>query len=213
LEEKDKRGKTSAVIFDCDGVMFDSRLANIHFYNHILHHFGLPPMTDEKISFVHMHTADESIREILAGTPFVEEAQAYRWRIDYTPFIRDMIMEPGLKDLLDFLKPRVKLAVATNRSNTIGTVLSLNGLEPYFDIVVSSLDVKNPKPHPESLLKILRFFAIQPGQALYIGDSIVDSETAKGAAVPFIAYKNRALPAAYHVERLMDVPALLSPSV
>jgi len=29
----------SAVIFDCDGVMFDSRQANINFYNHILSHF------------------------------------------------------------------------------------------------------------------------------------------------------------------------------
>jgi phosphoglycolate phosphatase-like HAD superfamily hydrolase len=197
--------KTSAVIFDCDGVMFDSRQANIHFYNHILQHFGLPPMIDEKVSFVHMHTADESIREIFAGTPFVDQAQAYRWKIDYTPFIRDMIMEPGLKELLDLLKPRFGLAVATNRSNTIGRVLSWNALESYFDIVVSSLDVKNPKPHPESLLKILDFFAIGPDEAFYVGDSLVDYETAGAAAVPFIAYKNRTLHAAHHVDHLMEV--------
>jgi phosphoglycolate phosphatase len=196
---------TRAVIFDCDGVMFDSRRANIHFYNHILQRFGLPPMSDEKISFVHMHTADESIREIFAGTPFVDQAQAYRWKIDYTPFIRDMRMEPGLKELLDLLKPRVGLAVATNRSDTIGRVLSWNGLESYFDIVVSSLDVKNPKPHPESLLKILHFFGIGPREAFYVGDSSVDSETAAAAAVPFIAYKNRSLEAGHHVDHLMEV--------
>ena len=199
----------SAVIFDCDGVMFDSRQANIHFYNHLLTYFGLPTMTEEKIDYVHMHTADESVRYIFEGTPFTEQAQAYRWEMDYTPFIKDMIIEPGLKEVLESLKPRFGLAVATNRSNTINKVLEWNGLDKYFDIVVSSLDVKYPKPHPESLWKILRFFSIDPHQALYLGDSSVDRETAEAAAVPFVAYKNRALEADFHAERMEDVLTLL----
>ena len=39
--------RISAVIFDCDGVMLDSRQANINFYNHLLDHFSLPPMREE----------------------------------------------------------------------------------------------------------------------------------------------------------------------
>lgn len=185
--------------------MFDSRQANIHFYNHLLSRFGLPPMDEDKIDYVHMHTADGSIRYIFEGTPYIEEALAYRWEMDYTPFIRDMIMEPGLKEVLQTLKPAFGLAVATNRSNTIDKVLESNGLDPYFDIVVSSLDVKNPKPHPESLFKILRFFSIHPQQALYVGDSAVDWETARAASVPFAAYRNRALEADFHVDRMPDI--------
>jgi phosphoglycolate phosphatase len=200
----------SAVIFDCDGVMFDSRRANIHFYNHLLTHFGLAPMTEDKIDYVHMHTADESVRHIFEGTPFTDRAQAYRWEMDYTPFIEDMIMEPGLKEVLESLKPRFGLAVATNRSNTINKVLEWNSLDKYFDIVVSSLDVKNPKPHPESLWKILHFFSIDPRQALYIGDSSVDRETAEAATVPFVAYKNRALEADFHAERMTDILTLVN---
>ena len=33
------------VIFDCDGVIIDSKEANTTFYNSVLHHFGLPSMT------------------------------------------------------------------------------------------------------------------------------------------------------------------------
>jgi phosphoglycolate phosphatase len=197
--------KNRAVIFDCDGVMFDSRQANINFYNHLLTHFGLPPMTEEQIAFVHMHTADESVRHIFRGTPHVEAAQAYRMSMDYDPFIRDMVMEPGLKELLTFLKPKQGLAVATNRSNTIGRVIEWHGLADYFDIVVSSLDVESPKPHPECLRKILDFFSIAPDRAYYVGDSSVDAETAKAASVPFIAYKNRALVAAFYVESLVEI--------
>jgi len=205
--------KTRAVVFDCDGVMFDSRRANILYYNHMLDHFGLPPMTGAAVDFVHCHTADESIQHIFQGTPLVKKALAYRWEVDYTPFIQDMIMEPGLKELLEWLKHRFGLAVATNRSNTIGEVLKTHGLTEFFDLVVSSLDVEHPKPHPESLLKILDFFQAGPERILYVGDSAVDEETAKRAGVPFIAYRNKALKAYRHVRTMATIKTLLNPAI
>ena len=202
----------SAVIFDCDGVMFDSRQANINFYNHLLSQFHLPPMKGNDVVFVHMHTADESVQHIFQGTPYTDQAQEYRKKVDYSPFIKDMIIEPGLKKLLEYLKPRFGLAIATNRSNTIGKVLESNGLREYFDIVVSSLDVKNPKPHPEPLFKILDFFDISPDESFYVGDSLIDYETARAADVHFISYKNKDLKAAYHVDHLVDIVNFLTKS-
>ena len=161
------------------------------------------------MDFVHSHTADESIRHIFQGTAHTHEALAYRWKVNYTPFIQDMIMEPGLKELLEWLKPRFGLAVATNRSNTIGEVLKTHGLTRYFDLVVSSLDVEQSKPHPESLLKILDFFQAGPERILYVGDSAVDEETARRAGVRLIAYKNRALEAYQYVNTLAEIKDLL----
>jgi len=201
--------RVSAIIFDCEGVMFDSRQANINFYNHLLAHFGLPPMAEHQVAFVHMHTADGSIRHIFQGTLYLKQALEYRMKMDYGPFINDMIMEPGLEDLLRLLKPGFGLAVATNRSNTIRKVLEWNGLDKYFDIVVSSLDVDNPKPHPEPLFKILDFFGIGPLESLYVGDSLVDYETARAAGVPFVAFKNKELNAAYHVDHLRDIADII----
>jgi len=202
--------KISVIIFDCDGVMFDSRQANINFYNHLLQHFGLPLMNADKVAFVHMHTADASIRHIFRDTPYMEMAQKYRMQMDYTPFLKDMILEPELKPLLEDLRPRFGLAVATNRSNTIGEVLELYDLSKYFDIVVSSLDVKRPKPHPESLFKIIEFFEAGPEETLYVGDSLVDYKTARSAGVPFISYKNTELDADYHSDRLMDIALIVN---
>lgn len=199
----------SAVIFDCDGVMFDSRQANIKYYNDLLAHFGLPPMTEEKVEFVHMHTADESVRFIFHGSPHVDQAQQYRMKMDYTPFIGDMKIEPGLKELLKLLRARFGLAVATSRSDTIGNILEWNGLDPYFDMVVSSLDVKNPKPDPESVFMILDFFRIAPDQAAYIGDSVVDWETAKRAGVFFVSYRNEVLETPFKANKMGDIVAIL----
>ena len=204
-----KQKRISAVILDCDGVMFDSRRANTNFYNHLLAHFGLPPMREDDITFVHAATAEESVRHIFRETPYRRQAEEYRKGLDYFPFIKDMIIEPGLKKLLMGLKPEVGLAVATNRSNTIGAVLEQNGLEEYFDIVVSSLDVENPKPHPESIMKILDFFGLDPLQAVYIGDSLIDLKTAEAAGVYFVAYRNGSLEASFKAGTMRELGEVL----
>lgn len=197
------------VIFDCDGVMFDSKHANEVYYNHILARFGKPPMTSRQSRYVHMHTADQSIAHLFSDDPLAEQALAYRHQISYFPFIPLMQPEPYLKAFLEYLRPTYKTAISTNRSDTMNRVLSDHGLQAYFDLVISSLDVKRPKPHPESLLKILNHFSLSPHEAIYVGDSEIDESAAKAAAIPFVAYKNRALLATIHVEHFRDLEILL----
>ncbi len=203
---------TKVIIFDCDGVLFDSRDANIAFYNQILSHVNLPPMTKEEIEFVHVSTADEALRYLITRRDFhiVEEVLTHRPQVDYTPFIRLMRMEPNLRELLHALPQQIKRAISTNRSYTIGDVLRIHGLEGEFALVVSALDVKNPKPHPESALKILSHFACSPAEALFVGDSEVDQVSAQGAQIPFVAYKNRSLQAEYHIDDLLAIKEIIT---
>jgi phosphoglycolate phosphatase-like HAD superfamily hydrolase len=88
-------------------------------------------------------------------------------------------------------------------------VLESNGLTEFFDIVVSSLDVQNPKPHPESIYMILKFFQISPEKVMYVGDSLVDWQTARASGVHFIAYKNDSLGTLWKVKGLLEIEELL----
>ena len=83
------------------------------------------------------------------------------------------------------------------------------GLNPYFELVVTSLDVRYPKPHPESLTKIISFFDITPQEACYIGDSDVDREASQRAGVLFIAYRNENLETEYHLDHFSGLMPLL----
>ena len=69
--------------------------------------------------------------------------------------IRYMEIEPGLKPLLEKLRPEYKTAIATNRSDTMDRVLFEHNLEGYFDLVISARDVDRPNPFPDPLLKIM----------------------------------------------------------
>jgi phosphoglycolate phosphatase len=203
---------TKVIIFDCDGVLFDSKEANIAFYNQILSQFHLPPLTIAEVEYVHISTAEEALRYLLERRDprDAEQILAHRPHVNYTPFIRLMRMEPNLRELLSALPRRIKRAVSTNRSYTIGDVLRIHGLEGEFDLVVSALDVKNPKPDPESALKILRHFAIAPSAALFVGDSTTDQQAAQGARIPFVAYKNPSLQAEYHIDDLLAIKEIIN---
>ncbi|MBU2552374.1 MAG: HAD family hydrolase [Proteobacteria bacterium] len=199
------------VIFDCDGVMFNSRRANEAFYNAIRRHFGLPPMDLGQIDYVHMATAEESVNYIIPDPALRAPAQAYRLTLDYRPFVRLMIMEPELRDVLAFLRPGIKTAVSTNRSNTIRPLLENFGLMDSFDMVVSSQDVTRPKPDPESVFLILDRLDVRPGDALFVGDSTTDADAAHGAGVELVAYRNPDLPAEYHIRALGQIKTIVGP--
>lgn len=190
----------SLVIFDCDGVLFDSRESNRAFYNQLLSGLGKAGLTEEGLNYVHMHTVFEAVDFLFPAEEERLAAHAYRQDLDPEPFIRLMVEEPGVKEFLTFLRPAIKTAISTNRTTTIRQVLSLHGLSECFDLVISALDVSCPKPHPESLNKIIAHFQVRPEEAVYIGDSVVDAEAAQRAGIPLIAYKNHYLEADMHVE-------------
>ena len=202
--------KLNLVIFDCDGVMFDSRNANRRYYNHLLERFGHPLMTEEEVDYVHMHHVNDSVTHIFRHyTEDIEKAEEYRAALDYTPFLQYMMMEPDLIEFLEFLKPDYKTAVSTNRTTTMPAVLEMFDLKQYFAKVVTALDVDQPKPHPEALHQILDFFGLSVENAIYIGDSMVDREHTATIGMRLIAFKNPDLPAEYHVNRFMEITRLL----
>jgi phosphoglycolate phosphatase len=76
-------------------------------------------------------------------------------------------------------------------------------------MVVTALDVKNPKPHPESIEKILQSLNLKKEETIFVGDSEVDQQTAKSSGVRFIAYKNREVASDAYIDDHLDLLHLL----
>jgi phosphoglycolate phosphatase len=198
------------IIYDCDGVLIDSRRSNQAFYNHILNRFGLPPLTPEQLEVVHVSTARAAIDFLFRDSPHLDEAQAYQLEIDNAPFLSLIRPEPHVREILAYLRPAYRIAIATNRGKSLPLVLSRLGLEGWFDLTVSCYEVSRPKPHPECLEKVLEHFRAGPREAVYIGDAALDGEVAGAAGVPFAAYKNPGLAADYHLRDHLDLIAILA---
>ena len=203
-------GAIKAVKFDCDGVILDSRRANAHLYNQFLLHFSKELLTEEQLDYVHCHTLQESLEYLLRDEKLIEEAKGLWDEMDYEPLIDLLALQPGLLACLKQLRSQYRTAIATSRTRTMNQVMDKFGLNTYFELVVTSLDVLHPKPHPESLNKILFRFRLTPQEACYIGDSDVDRETSQSAGVLFIAYNNKELEAAYHLSHFDELIPFLN---
>ena len=201
----------TTVIYDCDGVMFDSFEANFAFYSKIVEHFGLPALeraNEETMRLLHTYSSRDVLAKLFDGDPREEEALRFAAGIDYRELLPFLRMEEGLVETLEVLRNRVQLAVCTNRSTSVEMLLEDFGLTPYFGYVMTAAKVRNPKPHPEPLLKILEHYRIGPREALFVGDSELDRRAAEAAGVPFVAYKAD-LPCMRRIDHHPDILQLL----
>ena len=200
-----------AVIYDCDGVMFDSLESNFIFYSKILEHFKVPPLdrnNEEVMHLLHTSASREVLAHLFAGDERSEAAVSFAGTIDYRELLPYMQMEAGFRETVEALRDTVRLAICTNRSTSMEMVLEHFGLTPYFSCVMTAARVNNPKPHPEPLLKVLEYYAIAPGEALFVGDSELDCRASHAAGVPFIAYKAD-MPCLARIDRHQDILPLL----
>ncbi|MBM9605082.1 HAD family hydrolase [Desulfopila inferna] len=198
------------IVFDCDGVLFDSRRANREYYNHLLKHFRHPPMDESELEYAHMHSASDSVRHIFRNYPenSFEEIEAFRRELGYERFLPHMRMEEDLMDFLHIVKDKFHLAISTNRGNTMEPLLRIFGLQEFFAKVVTSQTAVRSKPAPDGLIEILNHFQCTAAETIFIGDSIIDSEHASSCDVPLIAFKNKDLPAKFHVSSFMEILTL-----
>lgn len=181
------------VIYDCDGVLFDSLDANSRLYNYIATSSGRGPLDREELWYCHTHTVYESINHLFKHDGKLEQkALDLLKTVNLGDFVVYLKMEPNLLETLITLKERkIGRAISTNRTTSMKYIMERFSLSPHFDMVVTALDVKHPKPHPESVEKILETLHFDRKKTVYIGDSGVDRETALSSGVKFVAYKNR----------------------
>ena len=200
------------VIYDCDGVLFDSFEANTKLYNDLCAGVGRTPLRQEEMQYVHAHTVFEAIRFIFGKESDLEKrALESIKQVDLRNYVAYLKMEPHLLPALEKLKEKgIFRVINTNRTTSMKHIMEKFNLWAYFDMVVTALDVKNPKPHPESIEKIIAALQLKKEEAVFVGDSDVDKETAVSSGVTFIAYKNREIADDLLMEDHLDLFNLLS---
>lgn len=211
MNDKVDISSIKAVVFDCDGVMFDTAIANRKYYDEVLETFDKPGLNDEQFVNVHMMTVKGAIEYLFPEKEDLTEVFSCLKNIGYHKFVQFMVMEDGLVNLLVRLKEKGYIrGIGTNRTDTMEKVLKDFDLEAYFEIVVTAAKVKKPKPDPEQLLLIMERFNLSPEQMLFIGDSDFDRQAAQNAGVPFVAFRAPDLSASWNVDSMDEIAGILN---
>lgn len=209
LHLENASGDLQGIVFDCDGVLFDSKEANTAYYNHIRFAVHLPPMTEEEANYSHMLSTDEAIERMIPDE-LLEEAKLVRNRVKYRDSFMGMMQPaPNVFTCLRELKEAgLRLALCTNRSDSVHEVLRHFEMGHFFSPVMTITNV-HPKPSPEGLLEVTRLWGVSAGSIAFIGDSLVDQQAAAAAGVQFWSYANHELSAEMHITDFKELAEIV----
>jgi phosphoglycolate phosphatase len=176
-----------ACIFDLDGTLLDTAENIAYNMNRTLREFGFPALPVDKIrSFVGNGARLLTERTLTA----VGHEDAYP--VFFPRFMQNYGEEPmhlacpyrGIPEMLSSLSTcDVRLAIATNKPAHAAQPMADMLFPGVFSAVIGASDELPLKPAPDGVFQILHTFGVEPCEALYMGDSGVDMETAKNAGL------------------------------
>lgn len=182
--------KYKAVIFDMDGTILNTLEDLKNATNYSLRQFGMPERSLEEVRmFVGNGIRKLVERAVPAGTPEEKIAQVFDVFLEYYEIhsADNTSPYPGILELVEKLKKSgIKTAVSTNKADVPAQELGREYFNGIFDLIVGQQDGLKVKPAPDSVNKILSILDIQKKDAIYIGDSDVDVQTAKNSGLDFI---------------------------
>jgi len=176
--------KLSLIIFDLDGTLVDAYRAVSNSINYAFEQMGVPLVSHEKIKRCVGWGERVLIEKLVDGKHVEKTLSIYRGHHRHA-LKSGVKFLPFAKDLLKNLKEQgYGLAIASNRPTRFTQIiLKVLNITSTFDYVLCADKIKNPKPAPDILVKILQKAHLTPEQALYVGDMMVDIHTGRGADV------------------------------
>lgn len=186
-----------AYFFDLDGTLVETAPEIADAVNDTLRYFDWSVVTQQQVNDWIGHGTKELLIMALASVT-KSSVEAVRVSDDLKqalPIFDRYYQErcgtrshlyPHVKEVLTRLRQQgSKLAVVTNKEGRYtDIVLRVHGLTDLFDIVISGDSFPVKKPNPTSVQNCLARWNVLPQQALFVGDSSIDAQTARNANVP-----------------------------
>lgn len=172
------------ILFDLDGVLWDSVEANIKFFQTLLTENGYKhrPKSEvrkvlhmtmwDAIKFLTKEKSEKRIKEVWLSSHEAEK----KYPVGLVKLPR------GENKIIEILSKRYKLAIVTSSIREgVETFFKLSGFGKHFSAVVSFEDYKKPKPDPEPLLIAMKMLKVKSNETVYVGDSPTDMLAGKRA--------------------------------
>jgi len=177
--------KYKAVLYDMDGTVLDTLADLVNAVNYTLAHFNMPLRSEKEImSFLGngarnlitcsapAGTASEKIEEMLS---FYLPHYNSHCQILTAPY-------PGIIELMQELKSLgVKQAVISNKQDAAVKPLAAHYFPGLLESALGESETVKKKPNPDAVLAALDELGVDKAEAVYVGDSEVDVQTAVNA--------------------------------
>lgn len=184
-----------AVIFDMDGVLIDSEPVHLEAFRRLME--SLSVSFDKKYYLQFIGSTTDYMWEKVINDYHIPLSQdeLMKKSNEYVKEINGTEGYPVMQGAAELIKrlssAGIKLAVASSSGmDRIESTLNRLGIRELFDCVVSGLQVKHPKPAPDTFLEAARLLCVQPDECIVIEDSVNGMKAAKRAGMICVMYEN-----------------------
>ena len=180
-----------AVVFDLDGTLIDSLPDMTASANALLSQEGLPPLAKADVAGFVGFGVRVFMDRLIAATALSTsdyDTLLERFMALYVDATDHTEVYPHVHQALaDLSDAGFVLGICTNKPQApMRSVLRAVGLDTVFDVAIAGDTLPQRKPDPMPLRRA--FGELGAIQGLYVGDSIVDAQTARSAGVPFALF-------------------------
>ncbi len=173
------------ILFDLDGTLVDSYLPITESLNEVRSAFGLPSKSEAEVRR-EVGRGLEALIGDNVGADRVEEGVRI-FRDCYRRIFREGTrLLPGVASTIETLAGRGYAMGVTSNKPAYFTreILIALGLASTFGAIYGPEMVTHPKPHPEMIHGALAELRSHPDESAYVGDMLIDVETARRAGLP-----------------------------
>lgn len=177
----------NTVVFDLDGTLLDTLGDLASSVNYALRKHGLPECSLQEVrSFLGngiVRLMQGAVKNAVQGAAFEEVFQTFRSH--YLEHCLDTTQPyPGILPMMEKLREAgVKMAIVSNKLHPAVQELSRRFFAELVTSAVGESETVRRKPNPDGVLRALKEMGSRPDEAIYVGDSEVDWETARNAGL------------------------------
>lgn len=180
-----------AVVFDLDGLMFNTEAVFTHAGTELLRRRGKSPPPDLFHRMMGRRPVEgfQVMIDLMGLTETIDELVAESEQIFSVMLEERLAPMPGLYELLDVIDQRgLPKGVATSSPRRyLLNLLHRFGLAARFAVTLTAEDVSRGKPHPEIYLTAAERLGVRPSEMLVLEDSEAGTRAAAAAGAHIIS--------------------------
>jgi len=177
--------KAKALIFDLDGTLADTMPIHYIAWKNAAAKYGIDFTIElfNQLAGIPLYATVEKLNLVFGRNIDPREMGD----IKEAEFEKNMHLTPEIKPVTELVRRwhgKLPMAVGTGGSRRLSLKsLEIIGLQGYFDILVTSEDVSNFKPHPDTFVRCAELMGIDPVDCEVFEDGILGLEAAKTAGM------------------------------